>query len=139
MIDAFNVLHEHCKKTWQRPAIDPSSPIELRIAWWITHGEVGLSSKTIWLFFTNTKNNSIDPMHNYPHDPDDFKRCYQLLQLIPEWRGRLHEMRYLSTPWSNLIQHWDMLSDMFERNEKSGWVKSNQIDMVEFMNGLTTQ
>lgn len=58
-----------------------------RAAWWRKRGEIGTSSLTIWCFFTEGRNPHRD--FNWPLDPDDYRRCKLLLDLIPEWRENL--------------------------------------------------
>jgi len=57
-----------------------------RASWWRERGEVGTSSLTIWCAFTA---GVITPHRDfcYPLDPDDFRRCKLLLDLLPEWRA----------------------------------------------------
>jgi len=129
-IDAFNQLHDDCKKTWTEPQANQTETVHQRALWWIANGEVGQSSKTMWNCFMNsTKPYPV----NHPHDPDDFSRCYKLLQAIPEWRKDLDRMKPLSKQWSNLVDNWDKLTDMYELNKKQDWKKSKTIGMYEFM------
>ena len=64
-----------------------TTSIQDRATWWKERGEVGVSSETIWCAFTQ----SSDPRFGacYPYDPDDYRRCKLLLDLIPEWRTTL--------------------------------------------------
>jgi len=132
-IEAFNELHGSCKKTWTEPVADQSKSVEKKAMWWIANGHVGLSSKTMWLHFMGQKNGQI----NHPYDPDDFSRCYKLLEAVPEWKDRILELSTLSKPWENLAKNWDKLTEMFEQNKKENWVNSEKIGMYQFMQTLT--
>jgi len=79
-IDAFNLLHADCKPTWKEPEADQSQGAREKAMWWIANGHVGMSSKTMWNCLMGNKNFPID----HPYDPDDFSRCYKLLQVVPE-------------------------------------------------------
>lgn len=130
---AFDDLHKDCEKSWIEPEADQNKSIQQRALWWISNGETGSSSKTMWNYFMGNKYNEID----HPYDPDDFKRCYKLLQAIPEWKKRIPELKSLSTAWSNLADNWDKLTEMYEQNLKEDWKNYKKIGMYEFMNTLT--
>ena len=49
---------------------------------WLTNGDTGISSKTIWLVMMGRRLGAND-WADVPHDPDDFGRCYRLLQVMP--------------------------------------------------------
>jgi len=109
-IKAFNTLHKDCKKTWIEPKADQTNTVQQKAMWWISNGEVGLSSKTMWnCFMGNT-----DFRINHPYDPDDFSRCYKLLEAIPEWKNQLHKLIPLSEEWKNLVDNWDKLTEFYE-------------------------
>lgn len=133
-ISQFNDLHENCLPTWKEPIADQSKDIEQKAMWWIANGEIGMSSKTIWLHFMGQK---IDSYRiNHPYDPDDFSRCYKLLEAVPEWKSRILELSTLSTPWKNLSENWGKLTQMFEENERNDWKTSKKIGMYGFMQTL---
>ena len=52
--------------------------VKEKAMWWIANGETGMSSKTMWNCLIGNSNFPI----NHPYDPDDFSRCYKLLQGI---------------------------------------------------------
>lgn len=133
-IKAFNSLHGDCEKIWTEPIADQSKNIEEKAMWWIANGHIGNSSKTMWLCFMNQKDNRI----NHPYDPDDFSRCYKLLEAVPEWKEKsnLKKLRKLSPAWDNLVENWDKLTEMFEQNRKEQWKNADKIGMYEFMQTL---
>lgn len=127
-IDQFNKLHKNCKPTWVEPKADQSKDVKEKAMWWIANGETGMSSKTMWNCLIGNKDFPI----NHPYDPDDFSRCYKLLQAVPEWKIELHKLKPLSTPWSNLVDNWDRLTEFYEDMRKVK--KAN--GMYEFMQTL---
>jgi|GEM_PF-436391 len=98
--------------------------------WWIGNGDVGLSSKTIWNCLVGNKDIEI----HHPHDPDDFNRCYELLEAVPEWKSELYKLKSLSTQWSNIVDSWGLLTKMLEEDGKNNW-----LEMYKFMQTLTTK
>lgn len=88
---------------------------------WIRGYDTGISSKVIFsvmtsrgVGYTSTRGN------NHPYDPDDFGRCYRLLEKFPEWRERLHEVKEQSPQWSVLIDHWDELETLYLEEKPAG-------------------
>lgn len=128
---AFETLHADCKQTWTEPVADMTKSIEERAEWWLINGETGLSSKAMLNCFLG-KSFRVD----YPHDPDDFKRCYKLLQVIPEWKSQLYRLKRMSDSWSQLVDNWDKLTQMYEQNVQEEWKNYQEIGMYEFMESL---
>jgi hypothetical protein len=132
---AFDDLHKDCEKTWLEPQANQSQSIIEKANWWITNGHVGMSSKTMWSCFMGVQKFQI----NHPYDPDDFSRCFKLLEAVPEWKERILELSSLSIPWKNLAENWDMLTLMYVRNVNEYWKNSKEIGMYEFMQTLINQ
>ena len=140
MTKAFEKMHKKCKNVWKQPEPDMNLPIINRIHWWLDNGERGISSETIFQTLSGRvirKKNSQALKHQdkgcHPHDPDDFKRCYMLLKAIPEWKDDLYKLKDLSKEWNNLVDNWDVLTDMLEEQLSS---KQNN-GMYELMEKLT--
>lgn len=131
-INAFGELHKHCKQTWEEPISDQSKDVKEKAMWWIANGEHGMSSKTMWNCFIGNKNYPI----NHPYDPDDFSRCWKLLEAVPEWKTQLYKLQELSAPWDRLVENWDELTRMYEQNVKENWKNSKKIGMYELMEEL---
>lgn len=131
-IKAFEKLHEDCEQTWIEPEADQSKDVKEKAMWWMANGETGLSSKTMWNCFMDKADFPI----NHPSDPDDFSRCYKLLKAVPEWKDELYKLKPLSPAWSNLVDNWDELTDMFERNVSENWANYKEIGMYELMKKL---
>lgn len=83
--------------------------MDARLSKWFFGHDTGLSSKAIAFFMMGTR----DVYFNYPHDVSDFGRCYRLLELIPEYRKRLWEMRGVNPEWTALIEHWEELEALW--------------------------
>jgi len=130
---AFDDLHKDCLKTWVEPTADMSKPIIERASWWYTKGERGMSSETMYNCFMNISQDRI----SHPHDPADFKRCWKLLEAIPEWKLQLHKLKSLSPAWSNLVDNWDKLTEMYLENVSTEWKNFEKIGMHTFMDKLT--
>jgi len=72
--------------------------------------------------------------YDIPHDPDDFGRCYRLLELFPDWKSQLGKVAERFPKWSPFVREWDTLTTMYEAALSS---KSNlATEMYEFMQQL---
>lgn len=80
---------------------------------WIVGDDTGISSRTIWSVMMGVEYNGISGPRP-PADPSDFGRCYRLLKLIPEWRGRLREVAERYPIWGPMVEAWDELERMYE-------------------------
>lgn len=81
---------------------------------WVVGSDTGISSKTIWAVMLGAVQGEARwPTYGTPADPDDFGRCYRLLELIPEWRGRLHEVAERFPDWAPLVENWEELEELF--------------------------
>ena len=134
-LKTFSKLHNDCEKSYVEPEVNQEESAREKAIWWISNGRVGLSSKTMWNFFLRNKEYPI----NHPHDPDDFSRCYKLLETVPEWKRRVPELAALSPVWKNLSENWDQLTAMYEQNKKEEWRNSKTIGMYEFMETLINE
>jgi len=131
MTKAFEKMHKKCKVIWKQSEPDMTLPIIHRLHWWLDNGERGISSETIFQTLSGRVIRKDKGCH--PHDPDDFKRCYMLLKAIPEWKNDLHKLKDLSMEWNNLVENWDVLTEMLEEQLSSK--KDN--GMYELMEKLT--
>lgn len=131
-IKAFNVLHGNCEKVWTEPKIDQDKSTFEKAMFWNNNGHIGMSSKTMWNCLMNNEYFII----SHPYDPDDFSRCYELLETIPEWKNKLYKLKSLSKQWNNLITNWDKLTEMFLENRRTDWKNHKEIGMYELMQKL---
>jgi len=116
--EAFREIHEHCEKTWKQPIVDQSLTEYQKANWWLLHGERGVSSETIFQKIDGRIILKHEGCH--PLDPDDFRRCYLLLETIPEWKTKLHLMKKVSPVWEKLVDNWDKLTEMLEEQLATG-------------------
>lgn len=99
-------------------------PVEQRAMIWAAHGEGCVSSNTIFSVMTGTMQcKDVFPRgwwrFNVPHDPGDFRRCYLLLKLIPEWRERLEEMADAFDYWRPFVDRWDEMTALYEQEREN--------------------
>ena len=139
LMKQFAKDHENCEPTWKEPLNEtPEQTEEFCANWWAENGEHGMSSKT--MFNHLTKNLQVRRLKNdypcTPSDPDDFKRCYKLLQAVPQWKARLNELKTISTVWEKLVDNWDKLTEMYEQNVREDWKNYKKVGMYEFMKSL---
>ena len=130
--ELFEQLHKNCKQTWTEPIVNQDKSTREKAMFWIANGEHGMSSKTMWNCFMDNKKYPI----NHPHDPDDFSRCYKLLETVPEWYKDLHKLKPLSIEWSNLVDNWITLTVMYKQNIEENWKNKDQIGMYQLMKEL---
>lgn len=78
---------------------------------WLAIGERGLSSEQMFETFTGMP--CLTGLWRYrthhPYDPSDLRRCMKLLETVPEFQGRMEEMRKVSPTWSRFVDRWDEL------------------------------
>lgn len=102
-----------------------------RSAEWIVRSDTGLSSKTIYahmLGATPQKSRWGGPDACYPRDPDDLGRCLRLLELIPEWKGRIAEMAVYGPYWAALVAQWEQLSESMIAEVGIDWSKGQRAE-----------
>lgn len=87
-----------------------TAPITDRIQWWQGRGEHGVSSETIFAAFTASRPRRAD----IPYDPDDFRRCRQLLVLIPEWRADLSPLTRAYPWYKPFVDAWDEMDRLYD-------------------------
>ena len=92
---------------------------------WIIYGDTGTSSKTIWaVMMSVVTTENAEPFKwgefDVPRDPSDFNRCLCLLEAVPEWRGRLHEVAEIFPEWRPMVSQWDRMERLFKREAPTG-------------------
>ena len=119
MFDALESLDPSPQETITKDISD----IQQRAFKWIAHGKVGISSQTIWEVMLGIvmEGRSNRCRYSVPYDPTDFKRCYLLLQEIPEWRERLPEVALIFPEWEPLVANWSELERLYEEGSESEW------------------
>lgn len=112
MMKSFERIHKACKKTWTEPIAQPGDSLLRNLTWWLKYGEHGISSKTMAEHLGRINLGLKERSH--PRDPSDFKRCYLLLKAVPQFKEILHDMKSVSSVWSNLVDNWDKLTELLE-------------------------
>lgn len=130
-MNGFIKTHKHCKKTWTEPVADLTRNVAERMHFWREQGERGVSSETIYRVLCGTLAPLRQPLDfSHPLDPADFHRCHKLLEIIPEWRGRLEELKVLGDPWPALVDNWDRLTELLLA-QKRGQGSSEMYDLMK--------
>jgi len=88
------------------------------VEWWCC-GDVGVSSKAIVFVMCGVSPKTIlqKDWSPYPHDAGDFARCYQLLKLFPDWRGKIVAMGCLGKIWEGIAKAWEELELLYEQGK----------------------
>jgi len=84
-----------------------------KIIKWFLSGNTGVSSEAIVAQLMNVKTERAG-YGDYPHDSDDFGRCYKLLEAVPEFKLRINEMATRSNEWAALVEYWTVLTTLYE-------------------------
>ena len=130
IMKGFEEMHNDCEKTWEEPKINSKLDIEQKISWWWNNGERGMSSETMWNCLSGKKDFKV----SIPYDPDDFKRCYKLLEVIPEWKTELNKLKKLSKTWCNYVDNWELMTMMYESHLKKN--ENRMVDLYDLMQEL---
>ena len=86
---------------------------------WMAGNDCGLSSKAIAGHMVYGVCDG-----SFPLDPSDAGRCFRLLELFPEWQGRITEMGKYGLYWKRLAARWDEVRDTMEEEVGIHWEKS---------------
>ena len=130
VMTAFHKNHKNCPKTWTEPVNEAETKSERENEmWWLTNGEHGISSKTMFYYLTDSKIVAKPDRTDTPSDPDDFRRCHLLLQAIPQYEHKLDRLRAVNAVWAALVDNWPKLTEMLLERMKTR--KAN--GMYEFM------
>lgn len=90
---------------------------------WLLSDDTGISSKNIIRRYLNMP---IEPF-GWPHDSDDFGRCYRMLKCCPLIKVSI--MTNVDKIWADLVDKWQELSRLHEENEGVEiWNIINEID-----------
>jgi hypothetical protein len=115
-LQAFESNHARCRGTPHSPAAPDAR------ATWFQGRDTGISSLTLYFFFTGTPSPS--GVYGAPVDPDDFGRCYRLFNLFPEWLPRLANVCDIFPEWESFVKRWADMTALFEREAPSVVVRS---------------
>ena len=82
-----------------------------RIQDWLANGETGLSSESVVSFMEE----GIEPA-SYPHDYADLRRVILLVDRIPEYEKRMHEMEKFAG-WEKIAPIWEELVATIKKSD----------------------
>lgn len=104
---------------------DPKWSLEQRVRWWTEHGDIGISAATIYLAFTGRVIGPLisEDRADIPHDPDDFQRCYRLLDRIPEWEFDLKKVVDKFPFWGPFVANWQEFKNLYVEEKPTGRCK----------------
>lgn len=92
--------------------------LQNKVAEWLANGvDVGMSSECI--AFTLAFD-IVPPRKSYPNDVSDFRRCFTLLNKVPELREHFQKMAEVSPIWKNLVEHWNELETFYQQEQGQG-------------------
>lgn len=76
-----------------------------------THGSVATS------FITGLTGFNVNGVwqFNSPLYASEFASCVKILKLRPDFRSRLSDLKHLSPCWKKVVEHWDELESLLER------------------------
>lgn len=116
--DSYQLLKQLCVE----PNLDKYSEDEKLAFKWLESGRTGLSSLTMCKhMFPNVKHHYLDKLNqndpSYPRDSDDLSRCLFFLESVPAAQNKLDSMKEVSSKWSNLINHWDTLVQLYHNKQ----------------------
>lgn len=92
---------------------------------WITTGEVGISSKTMWAALTGAveggrKGGFGRYSFDVPHDPDDFRRCLSFVNYCEVTPDSLQKVKEVFPWWGPQIDNWPRLVELWNEESPSG-------------------
>lgn len=90
-----------------------------RIIEWLCSGETGLSSKTMVCIHTGNEMDRGWGFHA-PSDVADFRRCWLLVQAVPEVKNSFPLIAKLCPAFKGVIENWDKISAAYERERGKG-------------------
>lgn len=121
-IDAANRIIAAC----ERPLVLTSPGMGLEA--WLKCDDTGLSSRFMAYALGVMPLGAKGATPHYPHDPDDFGRCYRLLRAVPELRPKLRKMaEFGGAVWAAYIERWDEMERLYEAALASGTNKAPEL------------
>lgn len=88
---------------------------------WMARGETGLSSEAMAYCAAGIERTGFWTGTEHPHDVSDLRRCFQLVEQVPEVRHYFSDIACLSDQWHAIIGNWDELLSMFQAEAGNKW------------------
>jgi len=107
----------YCKDTGMVTLATTSQPcldcVVGRADMWLAGNDTGISSQTI---HDVLRGRPPCPTWGWraPWDADDFGRCARLIDLIPEWEARMHEVGDACREWRPIADRWGELKALYD-------------------------
>ena len=100
---------------------------------WLLNGDTGMYSKCLMATMLNggPVEGKAWETHFHPCDPSDFKRCVDLLNVVPTFRVTLDVMKQVSKQWGVLVDHWGELEILLNEELRHGSAPKTYARMKE--------
>lgn len=89
---------------------------------WVVYGETGISSKTMWSAIngasTKEQNNRKGNKFDVPHDPADFRRCYEYVKSTNVTKDQLKIVKDVFKWFAPFIDNWDKIVEIYESEKE---------------------
>lgn len=95
---------------------DDTGASSLYMAWCLSAGQFGY-----W-------QGREQPEPAYPRDPDDLGRCIRLIEAVPEFGGKIHEMAHRGAHWLAVTTNWDRWVKMYYDENDDGTLVSEEME-----------
>lgn len=120
LIEEDDFKHQILYDLWQaiRSNVDCTIIIPKEALEWLKTGEGGISRKAIFTHLTGVSIVGCWGL-DVPADPDDFANCRKLLERVPEFQKRFHEMETASIGWAAMVEYWDELCKIMDEEAPS--------------------
>jgi len=110
--------------------------------WGLSH-DTGLSSQFMARYITRLIEAGIQPdiievlspwRIDWPHDSDDFGRCWRLVKHVPKLREGFPELREAHPIWREIVDHWDNMGWLLEEGWRTGqwgvWSRVREVSEI---------
>lgn len=106
----------------------------MKVIEWLMGYDTGISSKAMVSVFTGKAAKGLWDMDT-PRDPDDFGRCYRMMNQFPEWYSRLDEIPEVFPNWGPMIGAWPELCAMYEKvcDDEGRYTPNKDLEAAESM------
>lgn len=89
---------------------------------WLLSDETGNSSQYMAFVLSKTDGGWPEdlapaPRQAYPRDPDDLGRCFNLIDAVPEFGGRIPEMADKGAHWMAVTSNWARWLEMYHAGD----------------------
>lgn len=104
----------------QRGGFDMSNNLAFKVLKWQSEFRVGISSATMASIACGLESNFYGSQFNPPLDPEDLRRCMDLVNEIPEIRGYFPIIAAKVSEFGPILKYWDELVSMLRDEMATG-------------------